>query len=168
MATADIDPRSLPARPLASQPQPMSTALSSPMNESSYCAAVIKRPIACSADGGGHNVRTKRIRRRSAPHQSHQLPQTSSVGFPTVLLPTNPLPLAVYQPASLFAMLLVAALLPRNTFSLRWLALSGGVIGGQVGLLGRKHYLVNNGRRLFSRQNDEFSSSSWLSKSAEK
>eukprot|EP00569_Conticribra_weissflogii_P001935 CAMPEP_0171352142 /NCGR_PEP_ID=MMETSP0878-20121228/40759_1 /TAXON_ID=67004 /ORGANISM="Thalassiosira weissflogii, Strain CCMP1336" /LENGTH=728 /DNA_ID=CAMNT_0011857641 /DNA_START=101 /DNA_END=2287 /DNA_ORIENTATION=- len=33
------------------------------------------------------------------------------------------LPMAVYRPASLFAMLVVASFLPRNTFSLRWLAL---------------------------------------------
>jgi len=46
--------------------------------------------------------------------------------------PSAPLPLAACQPASLFAMLLVASLLPKNTFSLRWLALSGvgvGVVG---------------------------------------
>ena len=38
----------------------------------------------------------------------------------------TPFPLAVYRPASLMTMLLVASLLPKNTFSLRWLVLSGG------------------------------------------
>lgn len=46
---------------------------------------------------------------------------------------SSPLPLAAYQPSSLFAMLLVSSLLPRNTFSLRWLALSGVGVGGAMG-----------------------------------
>ena len=58
----------------------------------------------------------------------------------------TPFPLAVYRPASLMTMLLVASLLPKNTFSLRWLVLSG-----------------DGGRQLFQRQtNHAIQSPSWL------
>ena len=55
----------------------------------------------------------------------------------------TPFPLAVYRPASLMAMLLVASLLPKNTFSLRWLILSGGGGSGSG--------LITEGQRMFTR-----------------
>lgn len=55
----------------------------------------------------------------------------------------TPFPLAVYRPASLMTMLLVASLLPKNTFSLRWLILSGGSGSGGG--------LVSEGQRMFTR-----------------
>ena len=71
---------------------------------------------------------SNKTRRRNNNHHN-------MVIVPTYTTPSYsyPLPLAVYQPAysaSLFAMLLVASLLPKNTFSLRWLALSGSGGGG--------------------------------------
>eukprot|EP00804_Cyclotella_cryptica_P009361 CCRYP_009011-RA/>CCRYP_009011-RA protein AED:0.19 eAED:0.19 QI:157/1/1/1/1/1/4/31/693 len=71
------------------------------------------------------NTTPNTIRRRSALGISsshpipHPFPSDTAVGSSC-----TPLSLAVYRPASLFAMLLFAALLPKNTFSLRWLALS--------------------------------------------
>jgi len=72
------------------------------------------------------SVQSKKIRRR----QTTTANLSTNSSCPTILIPTNPLPLAVYQPNRLFAMLLVASLL-KNTFSLRWLALSG--VGGGGG-----------------------------------
>mmetsp|Transcript_1752 Transcript_1752/g.3749 ORF Transcript_1752/g.3749 Transcript_1752/m.3749 type:complete len:784 (-) Transcript_1752:58-2409(-) len=101
---------------------------------------------------GNTDIRSKKIRRRVGP---------------TLLIPTTPLPpLAVCQPASLFAMLLVASLLPKNTFSLRWLALSGGGFGSG-GKNTLNNCLVNNHRGcssklLFSDQKQDTRSSSWL------
>ena len=55
-------------------------------------------------------------------------PKRKMIGRHPPILQTNSpfhLPLAVYRPASLFAMLLIASW-TRNTFSLRWLALDNG------------------------------------------
>jgi len=77
------------------------------------------------------NLQSEKIRRRQTT-TSKSSPTSSC---PAILVPSTPLPLAVYQPNRLFAMLLVSLLLPKNTFSLRWLALSGG--GGMMTISGR-------------------------------
>ena len=79
----------------------------------------------------------------------------SMVYSPDVNCRTMLLPMAVYRPASLFAMLLVASLLPKNTFSLRWLALSAtGAVSsanpsasaGGFGIVERKAFVGQAGQ----------------------
>ncbi|KAL3759353.1 hypothetical protein ACHAWU_000652 [Discostella pseudostelligera] len=91
-------------------------------------------------------------------HRRHRRTTETSTNCPSLLIlppppplttttTTTTLPLAAYQPASLFMMLLVASVLPKNTFSLRWLALSGVGVGSGVGVRamggggGRNHLL---------------------------
>lgn len=65
-----------------------------------------------------HSTRRKLRRRSCTSKQTYPLVvHTPDQNFRVAL------PMAVYRPASLFAMLVVASFLPRNTFSLRWLAL---------------------------------------------
>ncbi|KAL7538524.1 hypothetical protein ACHAWF_006115 [Thalassiosira exigua] len=117
-----------------------------------------KRPA--SALGGvgiGIGRRARRRRTRAA---------TTTPAPPAVLAPATPLPLAACRPASLLAVLLAASLLPRGTFSLRWLALSEGGAGssGQRcsgGSIGRCLVNRNNGRRLIDQQSEKILSS-WL------
>jgi len=86
-------------------------------------------------------------------HQSRQRRRarrtTETNIYPNCFLPpppTAPLPLAAYtQPASLFAMLLVASLLPKNTFSLRWLSCVEAVSAAtRGGLMGRRYSIVRS------------------------
>lgn len=83
-----------------------------------------------------------RLRRRTAD-------DTEPGEYPTCIPPMAfsiaPLPLAAYQPASLVAVLLVASLLPKNTFSLRWLALSGMGMGVMTGAQGGAAALGRSG-----------------------
>jgi len=108
-----------------------------------------KRPMS-GASNGDHLVRCTKIRRRSS-HHSHP---RHVVHGARLKVPAAPLPLAIYQPASLFAMLLVASLLPKNTFSLRWLALSGVDGAG-----GKNCLAVNSGCRRFAQQSEKITSS---------
>lgn len=140
-----------------------------------------KRPSPCGRtmadcvsgpDGGGGATmearRAKKLRRRPGAAVGGKDRPVSSLRV--VVVPPSPVPLAVYQPASLFAMLLVASLLPRNTFSLRWLALSG--CGLHEGGAARSCLsVVNNGgggcRPLFANQRRVRLSSSWLAAAAD-
>mmetsp|Transcript_6268 Transcript_6268/g.13789 ORF Transcript_6268/g.13789 Transcript_6268/m.13789 type:complete len:390 (-) Transcript_6268:1220-2389(-) len=151
----------------AVHPQPRSDSSSTATTTSSRgrLGGNNKRPMSSNddftignIDGGGttqHHgtiLRFKKMRRC----------RNRSSSCPAVLVqPATPLPLACYQPASLFAILLVASLLPKNTFSLRWLALSGGIGGettttmsGAAGLV-RKH----GGSKAFAKRNGKVSSS---------
>eukprot|EP00986_Skeletonema_menzelii_P018827 scaffold26730_cov162-Skeletonema_menzelii.AAC.7 len=77
----------------------------------------------------------------------------------------TPFPLAVYRPASLMTMLLVASLLPKNTFSLRWLVLSGGG-GGWISE--SRRVLLNGNRQLFQgHKNHAIQSQSCLTMAAD-
>ena len=97
-------------------------------------------------------------------HQSRQrrraLRTTETNIYPSCFLPpppTAPLPLAAYtQPASLFAMLLVASLLPKNTFSLRWLSCVEAVSAAtRGGLMGRRYSIVGSNLEWKNSNNDE-------------
>ena len=72
----------------------------------------------------------RRRRRLTSPTKT-----TAIIIPPTTTTSTLPIAIYYYPSTSLFIMLVVASLLPKHTFSLRWLALSGcGVgIGGCVG-----------------------------------
>ena len=76
------------------------------------------------------NIRHSRRRRLTSPTKT-----TAIIIPPTTTTSTLPIAIYYYPSTSLFIMLVVASLLPKHTFSLRWLALSGcGVgIGGCVG-----------------------------------
>lgn len=84
------------------------------------------------------NSTTMKIRRRQHRRNRRHANDSNNICPSLMVLPppltTTTLPLAAYQPASLFMMLLVASVLPKNTFSLRWLALSGAGVGSGVGL----------------------------------
>jgi len=99
---------------------------------------------------------------KQARRRSHRVNTQLPVRVPLVHTTggaCTPFPLAVYRPASLMAMLLVASLLPKNTFSLRWLVLSGG---GWV-REGRRFPLSGKKQSLFQRQsNYAIQSPSWL------
>ena len=141
----DPNPNPSPPPPSSDLPQRQSRregADPSPSTEGGRRPPVSnKRSSVHEADYGGDHAlldgtaarSRKKIRRRPSERCRPTL---------LVMPPSAPLPLAACQPASLFAMLLVASLLPKNTFSLRWLALSGvgvGVVGsGAAAAAGRR------------------------------
>ena len=99
---------------------------------SSSCRCSPKRFDTAASSGSANIIHDEMKQGRRC---SLRFSSTSAGRVPIVHSTGNactPFPLAVYRPASLMAMLLVASLLPKNTFSLRWLVLSGGNCLGEV------------------------------------